>query len=68
MTLGTGQFRPNAGANPNIGTVGGLEYVQETKVEMICVGKEVMEKAVQKLKEAHPYEVVPYQVFKMEDI
>jgi hypothetical protein len=47
-------------------------YEQETRVEMICVGKEVMEKAVQELKQqlqwANPNVVVPYQVFKMEDI
>jgi hypothetical protein len=52
---------------PKIGTVGVLEYVQESKVEMICVGTEVMEKAVEKLK-VQPSEVVPYQVYKMDDI
>jgi hypothetical protein len=57
-TAGTGQFRPNEGAVPNIGTVGQVEKVPETKVEMICVGWEVMERSVTALKEAHPYEEV----------
>ena len=67
-TVGTGQFRPNEGAVPNIGAVGQVEKVAETKVEMICVGREVMERSVTALKEAHPYEEVAYYVVKMEDI
>jgi hypothetical protein len=57
-TAGTGQFRPNEGAMPNIGAVAQVEKVPETKVEMICVGWEVMERSVTALKEAHPYEEV----------
>jgi len=67
-TAGTGQFRPNEGAVPNIGAVGRLEKGEEMKVDMICVGREVMEKSVAALKEAHPYEEVAYHVVKMEDI
>lgn len=68
ISSGTGQFRPNEGANPNIGHVGGLEKVDENKVDVICVGRECMRNAVSALKEAHPYEVVAYYVVKMEDV
>ncbi|KAK3290490.1 GTP cyclohydrolase 1 type 2/Nif3 [Chaetomium fimeti] len=66
-TLGTGQFRPGATANPHIGTPGALEHVEEARVETLCVGEEVARKAVAALKEAHPYEEPAYSVFKMED-
>ena len=32
QTRGTGQFRPLSGADPHIGAVGTLEYVEEVKV------------------------------------
>ena len=65
---GTGQFRPNEGAVPNVGAVGQIEKIEEVKVEIICVGKDVMEKSVRALKKAHPYDVIAYYVMKMEDI
>lgn len=49
-TLGTGQFRPVAGANPHIGTVDKLESVPEIRVEAPCVGHDVAKKAVEALK------------------
>jgi hypothetical protein len=49
-TLGTGQFRPGDKANPHIGTVGNLEYVESAKVETLCVGEDVVKKAVEALK------------------
>ena len=51
-TVGTGQFRPGDTANPHIGTAGGgLEHVQEARVETLCVGEEVARRAVAALKE-----------------
>jgi len=47
---GTGQFRPGNTANPNIGKVGTLEEVQEARVEAICLGQNVVKKAVEALK------------------
>lgn len=47
---GIGQFRPGEGAKPNIGTVGQLEKVEEMRVEVLCVGRDVMLDAVQALK------------------
>ncbi len=64
---GTGQFRPLQGANPFLGKVGEVERVVEYKVEMICKD-ELIQKAVQTLKETHPYEEVAYEVIKLEDL
>lgn len=47
---GIGQFMPAEGAKPNIGTVGKLERVEEMRVETLCVGRDVMLKAVEALK------------------
>lgn len=49
-TSGLGQFRPGANANPNIGTRGKLETVEEVRCEVLCVGKEVTRAAVDALK------------------
>jgi hypothetical protein len=48
--LGTGQFRPGDAANPHLGKVGELEEVQEASVETLCVGEDVVRKAVEALK------------------
>jgi hypothetical protein len=65
-TLGTGQFKPVKSANPHIGELDKVEKVQEYKVEMVCSDKLIKE-AVKVLKEAHPYEEVAYEVFRMEE-
>ena len=49
-TMGTGQFRPGLAANPHIGSVGALEEVQEARVETLCLGEEIVRKAVEALK------------------
>lgn len=68
LTRGTGTFRPLAGSNPNIGNVGDVERVEEDRVEVLCVGRPCMVNAVEKLKETHPYEQVPYYVVKGEEV
>ena len=65
-TLGEGQFRPLGGANPHIGSIDAIEKIQEYKVEMICEDALIKE-AINTLKQAHPYEEVAYEVFKLED-
>jgi len=65
---GFGYFTPGEGAVPNIGTVGRPEKTEEMRVEILCVGRDVMLKAVEALKSAHPYEEVAYEVYKMEDV
>jgi hypothetical protein len=66
-TLGAGQFKPTNKANPHIGKLGKIELVAEYKVEMICE-EALIKKAIEVLKEVHPYEEVAYEVFRMEDI
>jgi len=51
---GTGQFRPGDAANPHIGTVGALEETPEVRVETLCVGTDVVRKAVEALKSCVP--------------
>lgn len=65
-TLGTGQFKPIKDANPFLGELEKIEKVQEYKVEMICEDS-LIKKAIEILKEAHPYEEVAYDVLKLEN-
>lgn len=52
QTAGLGQFLPDEqrGAKPHIGTPGTLETVEEMRVEILCVGRDVMLRAVEALK------------------
>ena len=47
--VGTGQFRPGDGANPSIGSLVALEKMKEARVETLCIGKDVAQKAVDAL-------------------
>jgi len=64
-SLGVGQFRPINHANPHIGSLNSIEYVEEYKIEMICKNHLIKE-AVNLLKRIHPYEEVAYEVLKLE--
>ena len=66
-TEGRMQFMPGEDANPAIGKIGKLEKLAEVKVEVLCVGQDVMLGAVAALKKAHPYEEPAYEVYRMED-
>ncbi|KAI9803861.1 MAG: hypothetical protein M1825_001741 [Sarcosagium campestre] len=50
QSAGQGQFLPAADANPHIGQPGVLETVEEVRLEMLCVGREVLLEAVAALK------------------
>ena len=63
--LGQGQFRPLATANPTIGKVEELTFVEEFKVEMVC-SDELIKDVVNRLKAAHPYEQPGYFVTRTE--
>lgn len=65
-TLGTGQFRPLKGANPFVGDVGVLEKVSELKVEMVCENH-CIKAVIAAMKENHPYEMLAYDIIKLED-
>ncbi|WP_294949423.1 YqfO family protein [Sulfurivirga sp.] len=67
QVLGEGQFRPLDGANPFLGQQGEVEKVAEYRVEMVCDDAHI-EKAVQALKAAHPYETPAYDVWKLADL
>jgi dinuclear metal center YbgI/SA1388 family protein len=59
---GTGQFLPQEGASPAIGTVGSVEHVAEDRIEVIA--PEVSRAAVlAAMRAAHPYEEPAFDVF-----
>lgn len=64
---GTGQFRPLAGANPHLGSIGALESLDEWRVELV-VADDLLQAVVAALKQAHPYEEPAYGVVKLETI
>ncbi len=58
---GTGQFRPLAGANPALGSVGEVETVDEVSLELVA--KPGLRQAVRAaLLASHPYEEVAYDL------
>ena len=67
QTLGQGQFRPLAGANPTIGEHNALERLDEYQVEMV-LEEARLDTVVKALRQAHPYEEPAFGVFKMLDV
>lgn len=60
-TPGTGTFKPDADANPNIGAAGGpREWVNEVKIEVL-VQHHKEARVLKALFEHHPYEEVAYE-------
>lgn len=64
---GTGQFMPLAGSNPHIGTHDNIESVEEWRVEMV-VAMANIDKVVEALKQAHPYETPAYDIIEVLDL
>lgn len=64
---GTGNFTPSKSANPAIGTPGLPEQVDEVRIEITAVGKEVVKDAVERVRKAHPYEEVVVDVYRLEE-
>lgn len=64
QTLGTGQFKPSADANPFIGRCGEVSKVDEYRVETI-VEKDKLKAVISALKQAHPYEQPAYNIFEL---
>lgn len=64
---GTGRFRGNENSNPTIGSKGMLEQVEEEVIEVV-MEEDILRKAIEKLKEVHPYEEPAYEVIKLENI
>lgn len=65
-TSGIGTFRPEDNANPFIGEIGQIEEVKEVKIETI-VPRSILQKTIDKMIKAHPYEEVAYDVYKLEN-
>ncbi len=63
-TTGVGTFRPLAGADPAIGTVGDVEQVRESRVEMVLPGRR-RAAVIAALRAAHPYEEPAFDVLRM---
>lgn len=59
---GTGTFLPEEGAKPFLGTVGREEHVEEVRLETI-VPEEKLEKVLEAMLSAHPYEEVAYDLY-----
>lgn len=62
---GTGSFRPLEGSRPFIGQEGSLEELDEYRLETV-VPQPKLEKVLQKMQQAHPYEEVAYDVYRLE--
>ncbi|MEG1409914.1 MAG: Nif3-like dinuclear metal center hexameric protein [Terrisporobacter sp.] len=65
-TPGVGTFRPEENANPFIGKIRETEEVKEVKIETI-VPQSILQKTIDKMIKAHPYEEVAYDVYKLEN-
>jgi len=59
---GRGSFRPLEGADPAIGSVGEVEWVEETAVEVIA-DERIREQVRAAMTAAHPYEEVAYDLW-----
>lgn len=65
QAAGQGQFRPLAGADPFVGSVGAVETVVEYKLELVC-DDALIRTAVAAMKAAHPYEEPAWQAWRVE--
>jgi dinuclear metal center YbgI/SA1388 family protein len=63
-TSGVGTFRPGEGTNPTIGSVGAIEEVPETRVEMV-LPRGRRRAVLSALVDAHPYEEPAYDVYEL---
>lgn len=64
---GQGQWKPEIGAHPAIGTIGHMSYVDEVKIEMECPDNKI--KSVDSaIRNVHPYEEPAIEFFKIESI
>lgn len=59
---GIGRFKPEEGANPFLGEKGVLETVEEERIEVV-VQKDHLEKVLEAIKKAHPYEETVIDIY-----
>jgi len=65
-TKGTGSFYGSADSNPFLGKNGKLEFVEETRLEMISP-RAIVSDVVAALKAVHPYEEPAYDIYLIEN-
>ncbi len=63
---GQGSFLAHEKAQPHIGEINKLEYVNENRIETVFPSH-LKNKIIQTLKEAHPYEEVAYDLFELQN-
>ena len=64
---GTGTFRPLEGANPTIGSIGRIESVAESMLQMVAPRRRRAD-VVAALRAAHPYEEPAFDVIELADV
>jgi len=64
---GTGTFLGNEASSPVVGTKGNLEYVQETRIEMV-LPKSKLQQATEVIRRVHPYETAAWEIYQLEPI
>ena len=62
-----GRFKPENGAHPHVGEIGKIEVVAEEKIETVCK-RDKLNDVIKAIKEVHPYEEVPLDVWLLEKI
>lgn len=67
ITKGTTYFKPLEGSHPTEGVVGELSQVTEDKIETVCM-KEDVEKILEAIESAHPYEEPAIDIYPIEEI
>jgi dinuclear metal center YbgI/SA1388 family protein len=64
---GTGTFRPMRGANPTIGSIGRVESVAESMLQMVAPRRRRAD-VIAALRAAHPYEEPAFDVIALADV
>ncbi len=64
---GIGRFLGDENSNPRVGIRGVLEEVEEEQISVI-VQEENIKEVIDALKKAHPYEEIPIEVVKLENM
>jgi len=64
---GPGTFRPLAGANPTIGSIGRIESVAESMLQMVAPRRRRAD-VIAALRAAHPYEEPAFDVIELADV
>ncbi len=64
---GTGTFRPLSGANPTIGSIGRIEQVAESMLQMVAPRRRRAQ-VISAMRAAHPYEEPAFDVIPLADV